>query len=237
MSIIIHPTAVSEFLPSDILGNGLLLLSGDPGNDADWAPLFAPPLNIRRVVRCLPDAPTRSSRLGGLRKPFHENFSIFHVPVEDKPSASIEQYFMDATKFIENGIAAGVRTLVHCGAGVSRSASIVIAYLVSQCNMTLAESLAKVQKARPVVNPNQGFLTQLMDFEVKVRGVSSSSVDADEYYLTKMEQRFGQRLSPNELRGIYFSDDCNKDHTKFKVTVMELLQRKARDAKHAFPKS
>ena len=51
--------------------------------------------------------------------------------------------------------------LVHCQQGVSRSASIVIAYLMYSNDITYEESYAHVRCCRPVVSPNTGFIFQL----------------------------------------------------------------------------
>jgi protein-tyrosine phosphatase len=55
--------------------------------------------------------------------------------------------------------------LVHCAAGVSRSATVVIAYLMVRKNMLLKDALEHVQRARPIVCPNPGFMEQLKEVE------------------------------------------------------------------------
>jgi len=47
--------------------------------------------------------------------------------------------------------------LVHCFAGVSRSATIVIAYLMQEHGLTLTDALMHVRKQRYFINPNDGF--------------------------------------------------------------------------------
>jgi protein-tyrosine phosphatase len=54
---------------------------------------------------------------------------------------------------------------VHCFAGVSRSATIVIAYLMQELGKGMLEAMKFVKRRRPVVSPNFGFQRQLMDFE------------------------------------------------------------------------
>lgn len=55
--------------------------------------------------------------------------------------------------------------LVNCAAGISRSASTVIAHLMVYEKLSLIESIRKLRKARPIVLPNIGFLVQLMRLE------------------------------------------------------------------------
>lgn len=52
------------------------------------------------------------------------------------------------------------RVLVHCAMGVSRSATVVLAFLMICENMTLVEAIQTVQAHRDIC-PNSGFLRQL----------------------------------------------------------------------------
>ena len=53
------------------------------------------------------------------------------------------------------------RVLIHCQAGISRSASVVIAYLVYRFGWTVREAWERCGEARPYINPNDGFVNQL----------------------------------------------------------------------------
>ncbi len=55
--------------------------------------------------------------------------------------------------------------MVHCAAGISRSATIVIAYIMSATQLTLEETLNLVKLARPPIDPNPGFRKQLQEFQ------------------------------------------------------------------------
>ncbi|KAH8092206.1 protein-tyrosine phosphatase-like protein, partial [Cristinia sonorae] len=55
----------------------------------------------------------------------------------------------------------GCKILVHCSAAVSRSPTVVTAYLMKECGMTLKEALGAVVRKRAAVNPNQGLFKQL----------------------------------------------------------------------------
>jgi len=200
--------------PSDVLGDGLIYLSGDPSQyPGAWEQLCAPPFNIVRVVRVLRDpAPPPSSMM-----------TTLHLPVEDHVLAPLSQYFQTACDFIESGVLLKQPTLVHCAAGVSRSVSIVLAYLVQKRSFSLAGALEKVRLTRPFVNPNQGFLQQLVEWEVSQRG-TAPSLDADEEFLTTMGRHFGKTLSSNELRSIYHSPECKKNPTRFTSLVAERIE-------------
>ncbi len=54
---------------------------------------------------------------------------------------------------------------MHCFAGVSRSATIVIAYLMQEIHMSLKDAMMHVKKQRYFINPNDGFRRQLQQFQ------------------------------------------------------------------------
>jgi protein-tyrosine phosphatase len=92
-----------------------------------------------------------------------EGFECLQIPVDDVESEDISQYFKPAIEFIQSCCEPN-NILVHCGAGVSRSATIVIAYLMKEFNMTydLAERFLKLK--RSIIQPNDGFIKQLNKF-------------------------------------------------------------------------
>ncbi|XP_051030708.1 dual specificity protein phosphatase 13 isoform X2 [Phodopus roborovskii] len=64
-------------------------------------------------------------------------------------------------------VAAG-RVLVHCAMGVSRSATVVLAFLMICENMTLVDAIQTVQAHRDIC-PNSGFLRQLQVLDSRLR--------------------------------------------------------------------
>lgn len=68
----------------------------------------------------------------------------------------LDDFLDDATSFIAANIRRGC-VLVHCGAGISRSAAVVIAYLCRYAGMSYAEALAFVKAKRPQVAPADVF--------------------------------------------------------------------------------
>lgn len=55
--------------------------------------------------------------------------------------------------------------LIHCKAGISRSASLVLAYIILQYKLTLKRALEYVISRRGIVQPNPGFINQLLEIE------------------------------------------------------------------------
>lgn len=82
--------------------------------------------------------------------------------VEDEP---LENYFEYVCKAIDETRAAGKAVLVHCVAGMSRSPTLVAAYLMWHYKWTAAQALAHLKERRSAVDPNEGFRRQLLNWE------------------------------------------------------------------------
>ena len=78
--------------------------------------------------------------------------------------------------YLDDAISSGVSVLVHCLAGVSRSVTIMIAYLICSKRMQLAEAIEHVRRRRPNISPNFNFMGQLLEFEKQQHHLSSNSV-------------------------------------------------------------
>lgn len=63
----------------------------------------------------------------------------------------------------------GGRVFVHCHAGISRSATVCIAYLMQHKYMSKDAAYHFVQNKRPIISPNLAFMGQLVQYERKLR--------------------------------------------------------------------
>ncbi|XP_075060386.1 dual specificity protein phosphatase 10 [Mixophyes fleayi] len=99
---------------------------------------------------------------------FHYEKGIFNykrLPATDSNKQNLRQYFEEAFEFIEEAHQCGKGLLIHCQAGVSRSATIVIAYLMKHTRMTMTDAYKFVKGKRPIISPNLNFMGQLLEFE------------------------------------------------------------------------
>lgn len=91
------------------------------------------------------------------------------VPCLDLPETSLVTNVLPfSNSFLEQVKRSNGRVLVHCNAGVSRSASVVIGYLIAHERMSYADALALVRRKRPCCRPNDGFAKQLIDFSAEM---------------------------------------------------------------------
>lgn len=101
---------------------------------------------------------------------FPEEFFYKDVKILDRPTEDITQYFEDCFSFMDEATGCGGCVLVHCNAGISRSAAIVIAYLMKRGHsMSFQEAFDHVKSRRPRIRPNDGFVQQLQDYENKLK--------------------------------------------------------------------
>lgn len=117
---------------------------------------------------------TTEQELPNTPLPCDETTGYVRVPVKDNREADLDRYFNQIADRIEeeshksNGV-----TLVHCVAGVSRSASLCLAYLIKYHRMSLKDAYNHVKARRPQIRPNVAFVKQLMEFEFKQHGTRS----------------------------------------------------------------
>uniref|UniRef100_A0A8V0X795 Dual specificity phosphatase 21 n=2 Tax=Gallus gallus TaxID=9031 RepID=A0A8V0X795_CHICK len=103
----------------------------------------------------------------------HPGIEYLRIPVADSPTARISACFNSAADLIRSVGERGGRTLLHCAAGVSRSATVCIAYLMKHHAMSLASAHAWVRSCRPIIRPNNGFWRQLIHYEYLLFGINT----------------------------------------------------------------
>ena len=69
----------------------------------------------------------------------------------------------ECTAYLRGHIRQRRRVLVHCFAGISRSAMICTAYLY-ECGMSFEEAIAFVRRKHPIANPHEALMRSLRDW-------------------------------------------------------------------------
>jgi protein-tyrosine phosphatase len=105
-------------------------------------------------------------------KNYHENirnendelkYKYMRISVDDNSTDVIP--FDKTNEFIDEARSQNGKVLVHCHMGISRSPTVIIAYLMGLKIKTALETLEKVQAIRPIANPNTNFSQQLHNFQ------------------------------------------------------------------------
>lgn len=99
---------------------------------------------------------------------YEAELEYLRLTVEDSLAADIRACFSTAIAFIDSVKQSGGRVLVHCQAGISRSATICLAYLMHARRVKLDEAFDFVKQRRQVISPNLAFMGQLLQFETDV---------------------------------------------------------------------
>jgi dual specificity phosphatase 12 len=127
-----------------------------------------------------------------------------HIKADDHPNENLLQHFGESVKFIDSALkeadspkdnARGRLTeqedsggvFVHCAMGKSRSATLVVAYLVWKYKISPTSALKQLCEGRPVCDPNPGFKEQLEVWEkmCKCNGEDERQTIYDEWEKTR----------------------------------------------------
>ncbi|XP_036926345.1 dual specificity protein phosphatase 22 isoform X1 [Sturnira hondurensis] len=98
-------------------------------------------------------------------RPMLEGVKYLCIPAADSPSQNLTRHFKESIKFIHECRLRGEGCLVHCLAGVSRSVTLVTAYIMTITDFGWEDALHTVRAGRSCANPNLGFQRQLQEFE------------------------------------------------------------------------
>ncbi|KAH3853135.1 hypothetical protein DPMN_095657 [Dreissena polymorpha] len=100
-----------------------------------------------------------------IRPNFPDTFRYLVLDIADTFTENIIRYFSQFRDFIDECFQRGGRVLVHGNGGISRSASLVIAYVMEKFGLSYRNASAYVQQRRFCINPNEHFCQQLKEFE------------------------------------------------------------------------
>lgn len=138
---------MSRILPNLYLG------SWDQARDFKW-------LVNNKITHILNTA-------GELENLFTPKFVYKHTPCRDINGYCIRIYFDEMADFIHEALQKGA-ILVHCYRGISRSCTAVIVYLLKYKNMDYTSAKKLCRSKRPITNPNNGFVRQIIEYEMSL---------------------------------------------------------------------
>ncbi|KAG4078955.1 hypothetical protein HA402_010907 [Bradysia odoriphaga] len=129
------------------------------------------------------------------------------IMASDTPDQNLSQYFSVCNDFIHAARMRDGNVLIHCLAGMSRSVTVAVAYIMSVTPLTWKEALKVVRTGRAVANPNLGFQNQLQEFET--------------FRLFEERRRLRERF-PSLALGVSDMDQCSNALSSYE----ELLSNK-----------
>jgi len=111
-----------------------------------------------------------------------DNITHRYMYIVDALHGSLLPLLPEAFEFIETGLKNGTGVLVHCMAGVSRSASVVIGYLMKSEKKSWIEVSQFVRTRRDVISPGMGFELQIKHFEKMNYQITGQTPEHQEYH-------------------------------------------------------
>ena len=146
-------SSTSEFLKISPITDNIYLSGINGANNLDEIKIY----NITYIINCTKDIPNYFE---------NDNIKYMRVPIDDTSNQHIEQYFDSTYNFIENAIINKCNILVHCYAGISRSATILIAYFMRKYNISYMKAYEFVKSKRSIINPNKEFVEALKEYQI-----------------------------------------------------------------------
>ncbi|XP_063918258.1 dual specificity protein phosphatase MPK-4-like isoform X1 [Zophobas morio] len=113
------------------------------------------------------------------------NFTMKCIMLEDEPTEDLLRRLEDCYSFISEGLSKGT-VLVHCFGGISRSASVVIGFIMKKHQLTYDEAFNRVQQGRYNIDPNPGFVSQLKMYRKMGYEVDSMNIDYKIFKIKKV---------------------------------------------------
>jgi len=111
-----------------------------------------------------------SNEIGQSDSQFPDLFEYKNFSISDDDDANISDLFEEASDFIDHVDHVGGKVLVHCFEGKSRSATVILAYLMLREGFTLAKAWNLLKKVHRRAQPNDGFAKALLALDKRLHG-------------------------------------------------------------------
>ncbi|XP_067946172.1 uncharacterized protein [Watersipora subatra] len=112
------------------------------------------------------------------RPPDISDEHFLRIPVNDGYIDNLQAFFPQAHQFIDKVKLEKGKVMVHCQAGISRSAALTISYIMNSRRISCEQAYRFVKMMRPIVSPNFNFLGQLLEYEKELNVSASPTATA-----------------------------------------------------------
>ncbi|XP_029951424.1 dual specificity protein phosphatase 8 isoform X1 [Salarias fasciatus] len=138
---------------------------------------------------------------------------FMRIPVNDNYCEKLLPWLDKTNEFIDKAKVSNCRVIVHCLAGISRSATIAIAYIMKTMGLSSDDAYRFVKDRRPSISPNFNFLGQLLEFEKGLRLLQA---------LTSNEELSENNTKQSsELNGVNAGLEMNGHHSNYDSSVAD----------------
>ncbi|XP_070827883.1 dual specificity protein phosphatase 8 isoform X1 [Chaetodon trifascialis] len=138
---------------------------------------------------------------------------FMRIPVNDNYCEKLLPWLDKTNEFIDKAKVSNCRVIVHCLAGISRSATIAIAYIMKTMGLSSDDAYRFVKDRRPSISPNFNFLGQLLEFEKGLRLLQALSSD------DKISENSTKQSS--EVNGVSTGFEMNGHRSNYDSSVAE----------------
>lgn len=109
----------------------------------------------------------------GVCEMYPQEFKYYMVDVCDRSYSQINKYFDECSDFMDDAVNKNGKVLVHCKCGVSRSTTLIAAYLIKKKNYSTNGAIEAIKKSRNCIQANDGFVQQLKDYAQSIHPQTS----------------------------------------------------------------
>uniref|UniRef100_A0A7S2U2E4 protein-tyrosine-phosphatase n=1 Tax=Lotharella oceanica TaxID=641309 RepID=A0A7S2U2E4_9EUKA len=177
----------------------------------------------------------------GKNKPRHPNkypndYKYLHICKRDEGTTDIKEYIEKGHAFVSDALKEKDSNvvLVHCEAGISRSSTTVITYLMLHEGMRLRDAYNHVKKAKPNIGPNMSFFKQCIGLDKSMVGKKggsypdSKAITIEEYLAGQMLgsggmlEPFSAKIKAEDIVGDLQANCCDIARTQTKFLNLAL---------------
>ncbi|GLV32354.1 slingshot [Carabus blaptoides fortunei] len=146
-------------------------------------------------------------------------FDYLNVRVYDDEKTDLLKYWDNTFKYITKAKNQGSKVLVHCKMGVSRSASVVIAYAMKAYNWDFQKALEHVKTKRNCIKPNTSFIAQLETYQ----GILDAMKNKEKLQRSKSETNLKspEMVSSSEARVMSHTEPNSAEQSQERDQVLQ----------------